>query len=78
MFEARRALVGSPTWVTGYAFTPDSAAPAAPAGLGAAPGDTSATVTWTANGETDLAGYDLYRSLTSPVATTMGSKEILT
>ena len=63
-------LVGSPTWVTGYGFTPDAAAPATPAGLTAAPGDTSATVTWTANGESDLAGYDLYRSLTSPVATT--------
>jgi fibronectin type 3 domain-containing protein len=58
-----------PTWVTGYGFPQDTTAPAAPAGLTATAGDTTATINWTAGGESDLAGYDLYRSTSSPVPT---------
>jgi len=52
---------------TGYespgAGTASFAAPAAPAGLTALPTSTGVALTWTANTETDLAGYNVYRSL---------------
>ena len=38
-------------------------APAVPAGLSAVPTSTGVALTWTANTETDLAGYNVYRSL---------------
>src|SRR4029079_18043641 len=34
------------------------------------PADGGATLSWTAHGEPDLAGYDLHRSTTLPVSTT--------
>jgi fibronectin type 3 domain-containing protein len=40
----------------------DSAAPAAPSGLRAVLGDDEIRVSWTANGEVDLAGYRVYRA----------------
>lgn len=48
----------------------DALPPAAPQGVGASAGRSLVTVAWTANGEGDLAGYNVYRSTTSPVATT--------
>ncbi|MBF5081111.1 fibronectin type III domain-containing protein [Quadrisphaera sp. INWT6] len=39
----------------------DTTAPAVPTGLTAVRGDGRVALTWTANGETDLAGYDLLR-----------------
>src|SRR6266540_460817 len=63
------STVGSPTWITGYDFIGDAAAPAAPANLAATADDSSAALTWDANAESDLAGYDLYRSTTTPVST---------
>ena len=43
--------------------------PAAPTGLGAAPGNGLVSLAWTANAAPGLAGYNLYRGTTSPVAT---------
>ncbi len=48
----------------------DTTPPGAPAGLVATPGDGTVGLTWAANGEPDLAGYNVYRSTTSPVALT--------
>ncbi|HKQ58094.1 MAG TPA: FlgD immunoglobulin-like domain containing protein [Candidatus Eisenbacteria bacterium] len=54
----------------------DTAAPAAPLGLAASrQSDGSVRLTWTANGEPDLAGYSIYRRLsaTGPFVTLNGS-----
>ena len=61
--------VGSPDWIAGYDFLPDTSAPAAPQGLAASADDGAVGLSWSANGEPDLAGYDLYRSTSTPVAT---------
>ncbi|HEV8249301.1 MAG TPA: LamG-like jellyroll fold domain-containing protein, partial [Gaiellaceae bacterium] len=61
--------VGSPSWIEGYGFPQDTSAPAAPQNLAATPDDGSANLTWSANSEPDLAGYNLYRSTSSPVST---------
>ncbi|MCM1566482.1 MAG: fibronectin type III domain-containing protein, partial [Dehalobacter sp.] len=37
----------------------DQVAPASPVGLAAAPSDKSAIISWTANAESDIAGYQL-------------------
>ena len=58
-----------PTWVAGYTFPTDSTAPAAPQNLVATAGNQSVGLTWNANTESDLAGYNVYRSLSSPVPT---------
>ena len=44
-------------------------APAAPTGLSAAPGNGLVSLTWNASAAPGLAGYNLYRSTTSPVST---------
>ncbi len=44
------------------AVTTLAAPPATPSGLAAAAGDGSVTLTWNANSESDLAGYNVYRS----------------
>jgi len=46
---------------------PDTTAPAAPTGLSGTPGDVQVTITWNANSESDLAGYNVYYSETSGV-----------
>jgi len=44
--------------------TPLDAPPAAPTGLTATAGDTQVSLDWNDNGESDLAGYNVYRSTT--------------
>jgi hypothetical protein len=44
--------------------TPLDAPPVAPAGLAATAGDTQVSLDWNDNGESDLAGYNVYRSTT--------------
>lgn len=58
-----------PTWVDGFPI-PDTTPPAAPTGLTAAPFSGGITLTWIAPGDTDIAGYNVYRSETSPVTLT--------
>ena len=41
---------------------PDTTPPDPPMGLAAAAGDTQVQLTWNANGESDLAGYNVYRA----------------
>ncbi|HNG94703.1 MAG TPA: hypothetical protein PLB32_18015, partial [Acidobacteriota bacterium] len=53
----------NPTWVSGFPV-PDFDPPAAPSGLLATAGTASVNLTWTANGESDIAGYNLYRGTT--------------
>ncbi|HKL22407.1 MAG TPA: prolyl oligopeptidase family serine peptidase, partial [Tichowtungia sp.] len=59
------AAGGSDTATLQIIVDPDTTAPAAPTGLTAVDGNGSARLSWTPNGETDLAGYNVYRSTTS-------------
>ncbi len=62
-----------PSWVAGHGFAqPDTTPPAIPLGLAATPGSGSVALSWTANGEPDLAGYNVYRGTALPVTTTGG------
>jgi fibronectin type 3 domain-containing protein/glucose/arabinose dehydrogenase len=54
--------------IAGYT-PPDTTAPAAPANLRATPGNATVTLNWNANTESDLRGYDVYRSTSQPVNT---------
>src|SRR5262245_16474093 len=62
-----------PTRTTGRSFGLDTTAPAAPTGLSATGGTGSVTLSWNANGEPDLAGYNVYRSTSLPVTTSGGA-----
>ena len=44
---------------------PDSTPPGQPTGLGASAGDGQVGLSWNANGDSDLAGYDVYRGTSS-------------
>ena len=48
----------------------DGVAPAAPQNLAATPGSNRVALTWTPNSESDLVGYHVYRSTSTPVPTT--------
>jgi fibronectin type 3 domain-containing protein len=66
-------LTNGPTWITPGApfnLSFDTTPPGAPTGLTATPGNTTVSLNWTANLESDLSGYNIYRTTTSPVALT--------
>ena len=50
--------------------TPADAVPAAPSGLTATAGDASVALDWADSTESDVTGYDVFRSTTATVATT--------
>ena len=52
------------------AFDPDTTPPVAPVDLAATGGEALIDLSWTANSESDLAGYNVYRSVTTPVVLT--------
>ena len=67
---ANGTITGAGTvWAPGAPFNlvVDLTAPLAPAGLAATGGNAQVALTWTANAEPDMAGYNVYRSTTSPV-----------
>ena len=63
-------VVGSPTWVNGFPLPEMTWMPAAPTALTATPFSGSISLSWTAPADLDVAGYNVYRSTTTPVSLT--------
>ncbi|MFH1958084.1 MAG: fibronectin type III domain-containing protein [bacterium] len=62
---------------TATGWTLDNIAPAAPAGLTAIAGDKEVSLSWTANAETDVAGYNVYRSTNQTAWSVAGSTTLI-
>ncbi len=62
-------LTNGPLWIAGFPLS-DTTAPAEPTGLFATGGDTVVSLTWTPPADPDVAGYNVYRSESSPVPLT--------
>ncbi|MBN1788398.1 MAG: carbohydrate-binding protein [Sedimentisphaerales bacterium] len=60
------------------AIQPDTTPPGAPTGLSATAGDATVSLDWDDNGEADLAGYDIYRSVTSGSGYVQQNSSLLT
>lgn len=56
---------------------PDKTAPAVPTGLTAVPGNSRITLNWSDNRESDLSGYNIYRSTTSNSGYTLLNASLL-
>jgi pectate lyase len=59
-------------------IAPDTTPPAKPTGLGAAAGNATVSLNWNDNAESDLAGYNVYRSTTSGSGYTKLNGSLLT
>ncbi len=60
--------------IFGLVVSSDTTDPATPSGLGATAGDGSVALAWTANSDSDLMEYEVYRSTSSSVALTDGNQ----
>ena len=65
MPEAGKTLTDTGSDSCAGGIPTDTTPPAAPTGLTATAGDAQASLDWANNSESDLAGYDVYRSTTS-------------
>lgn len=80
----RNPFVDHPEWVacvfenncTGGSG--DSTPPSAPTGLSATGGDNSVSLNWSANGESDMLGYNVYRSTTTGGQVTKANTSLVT
>ena len=66
-------LVAAPTWITQSLAAQDTTAPAVPQGLQANAGNGRVTIYWTPNSESDVAGYNVFRSESPPPIDTSGT-----
>ena len=69
-----REGINPPVLVISTISGSDTTAPSAPTGLAATAGDGQVTLNWADNGEPDLAGYNVYRSVAPGVTPASGTR----